>query len=171
MKVFLLDADVIIWCAENNKLDALFKNKRIKIPKVIYEQVKYIEDPETDERKTIQFDKYLEDKSLEIIDNPITDDIEDIRNTYKQCPEIAEIHSGEVECISLLKDRPNYSFCTGDKSAIRVLGYLQLSEQAISLEELIGRVRNIRYDFTKEYMKKYLKVGSDLWIKYGWDLE
>lgn len=169
MKVCLLDADVIIWCAENNKLDSLFKNRKTKLPEVIYEQVRYIKDSETDEKRTIQFDKYLEDESLEIIDNPLTDDIEDIMNTYRQCPEIAEIHPGEVECITLLKNRRNYLFCTGDRSAIKVLGYLQLSEQAISLEELIRRVRNIRDDFTREYMKRYLKEGSKLWIKYGWN--
>jgi len=53
LRVFLLDADVIIWCAENNKLDALFKNKKIKIPRIIYEQAERYTVPETHEKKII----------------------------------------------------------------------------------------------------------------------
>lgn len=167
MKVYLLDADVIIWCAENNKLDALFKGKKIKIPNVIYEQVRYIEDPQTKERKTIRLQKYINDGSLEIIDNPISDDIKEIRNTYKQCPEIAEIHEGEVECIALLRKIPNYSFCTEDKIAIRVLGFLHFSEQAVSLEEILRGAQNLRESLTQRYKEKYLKEGSALWVQYG----
>lgn len=167
MKIFLLDADVIIWCAENDKLDPLFKGKKIKIPNVIYEQVRYIEDPQTRERKTIRFQKYINNGSLEKIDNPVSDDIKEIRNTYKRCPHLAELDEGEVECITLLKKKPNYSFCTGDKGAIRVLGFLQFSEQTVSLEEILRGAQNIRESFTKQYKEKYLREGSDLWVQYG----
>lgn len=167
MKVFLLDADVIIWCAKNNKLNALFKSKKIKIPNIIYEQVRYIVDPLTKEKKTIQFQKYIREDSLEIIDNPITDEINKIRNTCIRCPVLAEIHPGEIECIALLRQNTDYGFCTGDRTAMIFLGFWHLSEQAVSLEKLVGRIRNLRDNFTKEYMKKYLKEGSELWIKYG----
>ena len=101
MRVFLLDADVIIWCAENNKLDALFKNKEIQIPQIIYEQAIHYTVPETKARKTIRFDKFIEDGSLVIVDNPITKEIVEIKNSYELCPELAQIHNGEAECIAL----------------------------------------------------------------------
>ncbi|MCK4421559.1 hypothetical protein KAW48_07155, partial [candidate division WOR-3 bacterium] len=152
----------------NNKLDALFKGKKIKIPNVIYEQVRYIKDLQTRERKTIRFQKYINNGSLEIIDNPITDDMDKIRNSCKQCSEIAEIHPGEIECIALLRQNTDYGFCTGDRTAMKVLGFWHLSEQAVSLEGLVGKMRNLRDNFTKKYMKKYLNEGSNLWVKYGW---
>ncbi|MEA1912613.1 MAG: hypothetical protein U9N06_02100 [candidate division WOR-3 bacterium] len=167
MKVFLFDADVIIWCAKNNKLDALFEDKDIKIPEVIYEQVRYIVDVETGEEKPIQLQKYIEEGSLEVIDNPLTEEMKKVRGTYKQCSHLAELDDGEAECITLLKKRPNYSFCSGDKRAIRVLGFLQFSEQAISLEEILGGAQNIRENFTRRYKEKYLKEGSELWVQYG----
>lgn len=170
MKVFLLDADVIIWCAENSKLDSLFKGKKIRIPKKIFEEVKYKEDPETKERKTIQFQKYIKEGSLEVVDNPYTKEMKKVRDTYKECSQLAQLDDGESECIALLMKNYEYRFCTGDRTAMKVLGFWQLSEQTISLEELIGRVRDIRDDFTKEYMKKYLKIGSILRLQYGSDL-
>ena len=169
MKVFLLDADVIIWCAENNKLDSLFKDKKIKIPQKIFEEVIYKEDPETKERKTIQFQKYIKEDSLEVVDNPYTKEMEKVRDTYKECSQLAQLDDGESECIALLMKNSEYRFCTGDRAAMKVLGFWQLSEQAISLEELIGRVRNIRDNFTREDMKRYLEEGSELWVKYGWN--
>lgn len=166
MKIFLLDADVIIWCAENDKLDSLFKGKKIKIPEVIYEQIKHKKDRETGEKKGIPLQKYIKDGSLEIIDNPISNDIKEIMDIYKRCPELPQIHHGEIECITLLKQNSNYRFCTGDRAPMKILGYLFLSEQAVSLEELVGRIRNLRVDFTKKYMQKYLEEGSSFGVQY-----
>jgi len=166
LKIFLLDADVIIWCAENNKLDSLFKGKKIKIPEVIYGQIRYKIDKETGEKKGIPLQKYIEDGSLEIIDDPISNDIKEIMDIYKQCPELPQIDPGEIECMTLLKQTSNYKFCTGDRAPMKILGYLFLSDQAVSLEELVGRIRNLRDDFTKKYMKKYLEEGSTFGVQY-----
>jgi len=170
LKVFLLDADVIIWCAEKKKLDALFKNKKIQIPQVIFDQsINYME-PITKAKKTILFDKYIDDGSLVIVDNPISKEILEIENTYMKCPELAEIHDGEAECIALLLSNREYSFCTGDTYAMEVIGFWGCSEQAISLEELIGKVKNIQPNFTKDCMELHLKKGSILSVQYSeWD--
>lgn len=165
MKIFLLDADVIIWCAENNKLDSLFKGKKIKIPEVIYGQIRYKIDKETGEKKGIPLQKYIEDGSLEIIDDPISNDTREIMDKISKLP-LPQIHHGEMECITLLKQNPNYKFCTGDRAAIKILGFFSLSDQAVSLEELVGRIRNLRDDFTKKYMKKYLEEGSTFGVQY-----
>lgn len=170
LKVFLLDADVIIWCAENNKLDALFKNKRIHIPQIIYEQVIHYTIPTTGQKKTILFDKFIHDGYLTIIDNPVTEEIIKIKDTYKQCPQLAEIHDGESECIAtLLKDK-ECKFCTGDVDAMKVIGFWGLLEQAVSLEELVGRIKNLRPNFTKDCMESHLKQGAILRVQYSnWD--
>lgn len=167
MKVYLLDADVIIWCAEKKKLDALFKNKRILIPQVIFDQSINYTDPKTKVRKTIRFDKYIDDGSLAIIDNPISEVILQIKNTYIKCPELAEIHDGEAECIALLLDNSEYKFCTGDTDTMKVVGFWGCSEQAISLEQLIGKVRDIRENFTEDCMKFHLGKGSALRVQYN----
>ena len=62
-------------------LNALFKGKKIKIPQKIFEEVIYKEDPETKERKTIQFQKYIKEGSLEVVDNPYTKEMEKVRDT------------------------------------------------------------------------------------------
>jgi len=167
LTIYILDADVIIWCANNNKLDLLFKNKRIIIPNVIFEQAFKRTDKETGEIKSIELQKFIDNKSLEIVDNPASDDIEEIKNTYEQCPELAEIHDGEAECIFLITKNKDYKLCTGELGVMKVIGFRRLSTQMVSLEELIGSVKNLRYDFTKKCLKENLKIGSNLFVKYG----
>lgn len=170
LTVFLLDADVVIWCADNGKLDALFKNKKIKIPQIIYDQIIHYTVPVTHEKRTILLNKYLDQGSLEIVDNPVTEEIGKIRNSYKKCPQLAEIHDGESECIALLLENKEFMFCTGDIDTMKVIGFWGLSEQAISLEELVGKIRNLRYDFSKDCMKKHLEKGSVLKVQsFNWD--
>lgn len=166
LNVFLLDADVIIWCADNGKLDSLFKNKKIKIPLVIFKEAREYTDPKTGEKRTIQFSKYLNNGSLEIIDSPLTKEIEKFKNTYKICPQLAQIQNGESQCLALLKKNPGYKFCTGDIMAMKIVGFWGLSEQAISLEELVGKIKNLRHDFTKESLRKFLKIGASLRLEY-----
>jgi len=166
LMVLLLDADVIIWCAKKGKLNALFKRRKIQIPKVIFEQVIHYTIPETGQKKTILADKYIEDGSLRIIDNPVSKEIIDIKNTYKKCPELAKIHNGEAECISLLLEKKEFKFCTGDTDTMKVISFLDLAEQAISLEQLIGKVRDIRENFTEDCMKFHLGKGSALRVQY-----
>lgn len=167
MELFLIDADVIIWCAEQNKLDTLFKNKEIKMPKKIFEEINYKVDLVTTEESGIDLSKYIENGSLKIIDSALSETIRKLRKTYKICPQLAEIQDGEIECIALLLENSKYKFCTGDITAMKVVGFLQLSKQAISLEELIGSLTELRDDFTKECLKNNLKVGSKLYVQYG----
>lgn len=166
MNIYLLDADVIIWCAENSKLDALFKGKRIRIPQKICDEVIYMKDPGTGATSGIDLSKYIADGLLEIVDCDVSQSIREIRSTYRGCPQLAEIDDGEIECIALLRKEPECHFCTGDINAMKVVGYWGLSDQAISLEEVLGRVRDLRYDFTNSCLRKNLKIGSSLRAQY-----
>lgn len=166
MKVFLLDANVIIWCAENGKLEALFKNREIILPRKIFEEVEYKKNPITQEKHGIDLNKYLEDGSLKIIDSIFSETIKKVRKTYKICPQLAEIQDGEIECIALLMKNPKYKFCTGDVPAIRVVGFYGLSEQMISLEKLVGKISNLSDNFKQKCMKKNLKFGSSFRTQY-----
>lgn len=167
MVAFIVDADVIIWCARHKKLNKLFKDKKIIIPEIIYNQVKYRIDRETGEKKPINLERYIENGCLEIVDDPLIKDVEEIIEKVGNCPELTEIHHGEAECILLLNKNKNYKFCTGEIGVLKVLGFLQLSDQAISLEDLIGSLRELRKDFTRECLDNNLKIGSELFVKYG----
>ncbi len=167
MAVYLLDADVIIWCAKHKKLNNLFQKEKIKIPEIIYNQIKYRIDIETGEKEQIDLDKYIKNGSLEIITNPIDENINKIMEEIKNCPELLEVHHGEIECIYLLRENKDHKFCTGDKVAIKVLGFLRLSEQAISLEEIIGNAKELRENFTKQCLKTNLNIGSQLFVQHG----
>jgi hypothetical protein len=167
LAVYLLDADVIIWCAKHKKLDSLFRKETIKIPKIIYSQIKYRIDIETGKKEQIDLNGYIKNGKLKVINNPIDENISKIIEEVKNCPELLEIHHGEIECIYLLRENKNHKFCTGDKVAIKVLGFLHLSEQAISLEEIIGTNKGLRENFTQQALKDNLNIGSQLYVQYG----
>jgi len=65
-----------------------------------------------------------------------------------------------------LMENPDYKFCTGDVPAMRVVGFYGLSEQAISLEKLVGKITALRNDFKQKCMAENLKIGSSLRAQY-----
>lgn len=91
----------------------------------------------------------------------------EIKDSYERCPELAQIHNGEAECIALLLKNREFMFCTGDADTMKVISFWGLSEQAISLEELVGRIKNLRTNFTKDCMELHLKEGSILRVQYS----
>ncbi len=75
------------------------------------------------------------------------------------------LHPGEVEALAVLHagKAPECAFCSGDKTAIRCLAMLGLSDCAISLEEVldsIGLRKKLRFQFTKEYLRAQIKIGQ-----------
>lgn len=75
------------------------------------------------------------------------------------------LHTGELEAIALLAAGrlPEHRFCTGDGAAIEALGILGLSEQGISLEELLsthGLGRRLRRQYSQAFFRDWLRTGQ-----------
>jgi hypothetical protein len=164
----IFDAGVIIYLARINKLKSLFKNCKVYLTEIVYSEIKFYTDTETGEKIYIYLESYIESKSLIIIrsidleeynESEIENEIRHIINSG------VEIHEGEKEAISFIFNNRKYKLCTGDSGALKFLAYLDLHENAISLETIIGKVKNIKKEYTNEFMKMSLNEGSKLRIQ------
>ena len=163
-KLYILDADVIIHLAELNKLDSLFNQHEIYLSPVVFDEIKYIVDQETGERQDINLKNKYEDKVHIIVAQNISE-FQDMINKARMLGK--ELHNGELDSIIFVQKHKEYIFCSGDAGAIQFLAFLGLSEQGISLENLIGNIKGMQRNFTENSFKKNIKIGKQLRIQYG----
>jgi len=75
-----------------------------------------------------------------------------------------DIHAGEDETLAfLLNSAETWKVCAADKAVFRVLGFLDMAEQGVSLEEVlsdIGLGRALDWKFSKRFREKYTKLGE-----------
>lgn len=158
MNIVLLDANVVIWLHEHKRFEALLKNHRILLTETIANETKYYED-KYGQKKHIDFSTYIKENKLEIIKDAPIEEIKDLHNRVIG-KGLCELHAGESSCIQLVINNPNYKFCTGEPNVFIVMGYLGLAKQAVSLEELLGRLTDMAQEYTRGVFDKKIKEGK-----------
>ncbi|MCK4667073.1 hypothetical protein KAU33_10000 [Candidatus Dependentiae bacterium] len=168
-KVYILDANVMIYLAEIGKINALFKSHIIHLSPVVYEEIKFIEENESEFRISINLQEFIDSERLKILDSPNYDMV---LNTKREILKSRRnLDDGELEAISFLLENRNFIFCTGDKAAIIILAFLGLAEQGISLERLMGKFKNMQNEYTEKYFRKYIIEGRTLKIQFNLDFK
>lgn len=168
MKLVIFDANVIIYLAGLKKLKSLFSVCTIYMTETIYSECKFYIDNETGDKKLIDLQKYKESKKLIVKGIDVEDMLNaDIHNTVELFKKRYDIHRGEEEAIYYIHDNPEYKFCAGDAAAYKLLGYLNMQENAISLEQVIGRLSNMEIQYTEEFMKNNIQLGLTMMIENG----
>ena len=80
-----------------------------------------------------------------------------------------EIHDGEKEALILHSKEERFRFCTCDKSAIKSLALLGLTDKGISFERMLKVTglfsKNLEYKLTEDYFKRWIKEGSIMKIQ------
>jgi len=76
------------------------------------------------------------------------------------------IDPGEEEALTFLcKCSKDWKLCSADGPVFSVLGFLERSEQSISLEEILEKIglsqSNLEWRYTKKFREKYTRLG---WI-------
>lgn len=163
----IFDADIIIYLVKIRKLDSLFKICKIYLTGQIYNEIKFYTDSETNQKKVINLDKYIDNKQLMIKEVLVKDMLESENRSkidYFNSNHY-EVHNGELEGIYFVLKNTKYKFCTGDAGAYRLMGYLGIKKNAISLEEILGKLRNMEQQYKSKFMKECLKQGSTLMIE------
>lgn len=134
MRLWLLDADVIIKFFEIDVFDKLTTSHELYVASSAINEVKYYRF--NGQKNNINFRKeYIETgKVTESIA-----DIKEIQDTLKRLPPLKRetIHTGEIESLAILYREQTLTLCTFDAAAIRTLPYLGVTERAISAEELL----------------------------------
>jgi len=162
LKTWLLDADITIDFLSFDVLANLVKDHEVYVSSSVAGEITHYYREGI--KYPIDFKKvYIENESItEISASP-----EDIVRLFKKMPPSLHptIHSGEIESITVLLNRPDLVFCTCDAATIRILPILDLSERGISAERLMREsglnVHSLQDRHTEKYFKNNLAIGQE----------
>ncbi|MDI7260085.1 MAG: hypothetical protein QME90_09210 [Thermodesulfobacteriota bacterium] len=171
MKLWLLDADIVIDFLSLEVFDPLVKKHEIHVASTVINEIKYYKRGE--EKFQIDFrEKYVTSNLVK----ELSATYEEMRDLLSKLPLIFRdtLDTGELESLTILYHRRELAFCSCDAAAIRVLPFLDLSERGISAESLLSMSgltrKNLNPNHTDDYFKTNLRKGEEEKIyKFGED--
>ncbi len=166
MDLILLDADVIIDLHSLGHWKRVTRVHQVYVPSIIlHKEVYHYADSESIHHP-IDLEHEVGNSIYEIACDPgeLFDFLERFDSVFQ-----TEIHAGEKEALILLSKNEKFRFCTCDKSAIKALALIDLSERGISFEKLLKTsgisIKKLEYRQTEAYFKQWLKEGSIMKIQ------
>lgn len=168
LKLWLLDADVIIKLLELNVFDNLAKQHKLHIASTVIDEVKFYK--KNNQRIQVDFRKeyVISGRVVEV-----TASVSDMQQVLLKLPPVKRdaIHAGEIEALSVLVRDDSLTLCTFDAAAIRAVPFLDASDRVISAERLLkssgltlspGQKLDPR--LTEEYFQSNLSIGQKEFI-------
>lgn len=134
LKLWLLDADVIIKLLEIDVFDKLVAMHDLHVASTVVDEVKYY-------RRAGQ--KYQVNFRQQYIDpgrvTETTATTEEMQEVLHRLPSLRQqgIHAGEIESLAVLVRQEDLTLCTFDAAAIRSLPFLDVTDRAVSAERLL----------------------------------
>ena len=167
MKLWLLDADVIIDLLSLSLFDKLIKNHKVFAGSTVIGEVKSFK--RSNARQSIDLrQKYKENGLIQ----ELSASAEEIKKVLSKLPKnnCDTIHPGELESLAILVRNDDLFFCSCDATAIRTLPFLDLSDRGISVEKLLKlsglTPSSLKDRHTEEYFKNNLASGQQEKIYY-----
>ncbi len=161
MKLWLLDADVIIDLLSLSLFDKLIRNHKVFAGSTVIGEVKSFK--RSNERQSIDLrQNYIENGFIK----ELSASAEEIKKVLSKLPKNNRdaIHAGELESLAILVREDNLNFCSCDATAIRTLPLLGLSDRGISVEKLLklsGLTQSsLKERHTEKYFKNNLAIGQ-----------
>ena len=161
MKLWLLDADVIIDLLSLSLFDKLIRNHKVFAGSTVIGEVKSFK--RSNERQSIDLrQNYIENGLI----SEHSASAEEIKKILDKLPKSSRdaIHAGELESLAILVREDNLNFCSCDATAIRTLPLLGLSDRGISVEKLLklsGLTQSsLKERHTEKYFKNNLAIGQ-----------
>jgi hypothetical protein len=171
LRLWLLDADVVIKFLEIDVFDKLVELHELHVASSVIGEVKYYR--RSGKRIPVNFRKQYID-SGDVIES--TASIEEIQAVLKSLPSLKReaIHAGETESLAILVREKALTLCTFDAAAIRTLPFLEVTERAISAEQLLhlsgltlasGHKIDVR--LSEDYFRSNLAEGKQDFIYFS----
>lgn len=161
MKLWLLDADILIDFLSHDLLDKLVKIHEIYAATSVIGEVKYFK------RGGIKYPASFREKYIQTeLIKELSATAEDAAILLTKLPSVSPftLHPGEIESLSILIRETKFVFCTCDAATIRTLPLLDLTERGISAEKLLkqsGLLKPGLHDrHTEEYFKTNIATGQ-----------
>lgn len=162
MKLWLLDADIIIDFLAAGIFDQLVTLHEVHVAETVATEVKYYKI----RGNRVDFDfvtEYVKSGKVKILAATSAS----VRNAHSKLPiDIFDgMDAGEQESLAVLLENESLSFCTGDKFAIMALPFLDCEERGISAEELLRKsgmtYKRLEDKHTERYFNQWLSKGKE----------
>jgi len=166
LKLWLLDADVIIDLLDLGIFDTLVKNAEIFASETVAGEVKSYNQG----LNNIQIDfkaTYVATGKVATRSVPVCL-IEAIRSTLPGLRR-ESIDLGELESLAVLQNETALTFCSCDAAAIRALPFMGCSERGISTEQMLKlsglSAQGLKERHTEKYFRNNLEIGKELKVQ------
>jgi hypothetical protein len=134
LRLWLLDADVIIKLLELEVFDQLAGKRQLHVASTVADEVKYYR--QKGQKIPVNFRQtYI----IAGIVSEVAATLEEIQDVMRRLPPLKQqaLDAGEIESLATLLKHRELTFCTFDAAAIRALPFLDVASQAISAERLL----------------------------------
>ncbi len=160
-QIVLCDSCIVIELFRLNLWEQIISSFEITISSTIVDEVSFYIDNQQN-KHNINLKKYIDDKKIKEVSVSITL----IQNFYQKFdPSFQDrLDPGETELLAYLFDNKNndIKICSADSIVFKILGKELMSENSISLEEMLPNnfpKKQIRKQFTKKFKEQYLQNG------------
>jgi len=160
-RLLLLDANIVIELFRQGIWDRLIEVCDVHLSRTVAESEAHFYEDDTGERQYFDLAPDAEAGKIAVFDVRLSE-LEAFRSRFD--PSYFErLDAGEAESLAfLLNSSDPYLICSADSIVYKVLGNLDRSEQAISLEEVLqqtGLGRRLTWQFTKGFREKWTSKG------------
>ena len=161
LKLWLLDADVIIGLFSLDLFDKLTNLHEINASSTVINEVKFC--IRQGNKIPIPFRAGYVDAGLV---HEVSADADEVAQILAKLPVNRRdvLHAGELESLAVLMRDDHLVFCSCDAATIRALPFLDLSERGISVENLLKTSglsqSNLKDMHTENYFKTNLAIGK-----------
>jgi hypothetical protein len=162
----LLDANAIIGFHELGAWGQIIKQHEVYIPSIVLRNEAFFYRTVDGRRHPIDLLPSVGKSITELECTP--DEIESFASRYNH-GFLPEIHKGEQEALALLEKREDFLFCTCDGAALKVLGFMGLSERGISFETILkktGLTKPLARKHSQVFFDEHVKIGQRLRIEH-----
>ncbi|MHC1727420.1 MAG: hypothetical protein AB9866_15690 [Syntrophobacteraceae bacterium] len=169
MRLWLLDADVIIKLLELDVFDRLVSQHKIHVASTVIHEVKYYR--QNGEKTPVTFRQtYVTQGRV----SEVTATVEELKEVMRKLPPLQQqaLDAGEIESLATLVKDGELTFCTFDAAAIRALPFLDATTRAISAERLfrlsgltLSPNHKLDVRLSEEYFRSNLAQGQMEFVK------
>ena len=169
MRLWLLDADVIIKLLELDVFDRLTSRHELYVASTVIDEVKYYR--RNGQKIRVDFRQtYIMSGRI----SETTATVQEMQNVLHRLPPLRRqtLHAGEIESLAILVKREELTLCTFDAAAIRALPFLGATDRAISAERLLQRSgltlspsHKLDARLSEEYFRNNLEHGQREFIQ------
>lgn len=154
-KLLLLDADVIFDLHTLGLFEKIAKTYHLHVTRTVFGEAQYFKKDGIKHKIDIKAD-------VSVIDDVALDSLQSVQTEAREAQ--LGIDPGELESIAFLSTAVDeITFCTCDKSAIKLISYMGLETRSVSVEQT---VRNAGHHKRNLYPRHFDKLFQDC-IKEG----